>query len=104
METLEEERTRALKKMKKDPDQQNSIPEFTINEIQDANDRLKKGKAKDSNGVRAEQLKNCSDATKEKIRTIFNETNSSTRKVTEKMQIITGQFAACQYYTSYSLL
>ena len=26
----------------------------------------KKGKAKDSSGVRAEQLKNCSDATKEK--------------------------------------
>ena len=49
------------------------IPEFTKNEIQDAIDRLKKGKAKDSSGVRAEQLKNCSDKTKEKIRTIFNE-------------------------------
>ena len=50
----------------KDPEQQNSIPEFTVNEIQDAFDRLKKGKAKDSSGVRAEQLKNCSDNTKEK--------------------------------------
>ena len=49
------------------------VPEFTQNEIQDAIDRLKKGKAKDSSGVRAEQLKNCSDDTKEKIRTIFNE-------------------------------
>ena len=33
----------------------------------------KKGKAKNSSGVRAEQLKNCSDATKEQIRMIFNE-------------------------------
>ena len=32
-----------------------------------------KGKAKDSSGVRAEQLKNCSDAAKAKIRTIFKE-------------------------------
>ena len=56
-----------------DPSQHNSISEFTKNEIQDAIDRLKKGKAKDSNESRAEQLKNCSDDTKEKIRTIFNE-------------------------------
>ena len=58
---------------KADPSQLNFIPEFTTNEIQDAIDRLKTGKAKDSNGTRAEQLKNCSDDTKEKIRTIFNE-------------------------------
>ena len=37
-----------------DPEQQNYIPEFTTNEIQDVIDRLKKGKAKDSNGIRAE--------------------------------------------------
>ena len=30
----------------KDPDQHNSIPEFTKNEIQDAIDRLKKRKSK----------------------------------------------------------
>ena len=53
--------------------QDNFIKEFTKSEIQDAIDRLKRGKAKDSNGIRAEQLKNCSDDTKEKIRTIFNE-------------------------------
>ena len=40
---------------KTDPSEHNSIPEFTKNEIQDAIDRLKKGKAKDSNGIRAEQ-------------------------------------------------
>ena len=47
--------------------------EFTTEEIQSAIDRLKKGKAKDSNGIRAEQLKLCSDETREEIRTIFNE-------------------------------
>ena len=92
----------------KDPDQHNSIPEFTKNEIQDAIDRLNKGKARDSNGIREEQLKNCSDETKEKIRTIFNEIAQQEdftpknwrkiciqviyKKVTEKMQAITGQF------------
>ena len=54
-------------------DQHVPIPEFTKNEIQYAIDRLKKGKAKDSSGVRAEQLKNCSDEKREKIRTIFHE-------------------------------
>ena len=32
------------------------------------------------------------------------ESKSSTRKVTEKMQVIIGQFAACLYYTSDSPL
>ena len=56
-----------------DPSQNETIPEFTTEEIQAAIDRLKKGKAKDSNGIRAEQFKICSDDTKVKIRTIFNE-------------------------------
>ena len=43
--------------------QDNNIKEFTTNEIQDAIDRQKKGKAKDGNG---EQLKNCSDETEGK--------------------------------------
>ena len=55
------------------PDQHIPIPEFTKIEFEDAIDRLKKGKAKNSRGVRAEQLKNCSDNTKERIRMIFNE-------------------------------
>ena len=53
----------------------------------------KKGKAKDGNGIRAEQLKNCSDDTKEKIRTIFDEiaqqedfTTKSWRKI--RIQVI----------------
>ena len=41
------------------------IKDFTTEEIQNAIDRLKKGKAKNSSGVRAEQQKLCSDETKE---------------------------------------
>ena len=69
-EKKKQSRTEDKKRM---PDQFNPIPESTKSEIQDAIDRLKKGKAKDSSGVQAEQLKNCSDNTKEKIRKIFNE-------------------------------
>ena len=54
-------------------DQDDYMDEFTTEEIQCAIDRLKKGKAKDSNGIRAEQLKICSEETKKEIRTIFNE-------------------------------
>ena len=54
-------------------DQDDYIDEFTTEEIQSAIDRKKKGKAKDSNGIRAEQLKICSEETKEEIREIFNE-------------------------------
>ena len=50
-----------------------TVPEITTEEIQAAIDRLNKGKAIDSSGIRAEQLKICSEDTKEKIRTIFNE-------------------------------
>ena len=96
------------------PDHYNHIREFTKNEIQDAFDRTKKGKTKDSSGVRAEQLKNCSDDTKENSETSSmksfekktshrkvgarSEFKSSTKKVTEKMQAITGHFAACQCF------
>ena len=102
-----------------DLEQDNFIKEFTKNEIQDAIDRLKRGKAKDSNGIRAEQLKNCSDDTKAKSEQFStklrsratlhqraggrSESKSFTRKVTEKMQGITDQYVVCQYCTSYSL-
>ena len=56
------------------PDQHDPIPEFTKKtRFKMPSIVSKKGKAKDSSGIRAEQLKNCSDQTKEKIRTIFNE-------------------------------
>ena len=48
-------------------------PEITKDEIQSAINKLKKGKACDNNGIRAEDITNCNDTTKEKIRQIFNE-------------------------------
>ena len=76
-----------------DSSQIDTIPEFTTDEIQAAIDRLKKGKAKHIKGIRAEHLKICSDDTKAKIRTIFNEiaqqedfTPKSWRKV--RIQVI----------------
>ena len=95
------------------PTQFEHIPEFAQNEIQDAIDRLKGGKAGDNSGVRAEQRKNCSDMTREKIRQIFNEIllhedctpktwrriGSSAKRVTENTQAITGRFAVCQFAT-----
>ena len=100
----------------KEQKQENSIKEFARNEIQDAIDRVKKkGKAKDSNGIRAEQLKNCSDDTKEKSRQSStklrssstshqkagekSESKSFTKRVTEKMQVTTGQSVVCQCCT-----
>ena len=67
---IEEETESRTENAGDDHEQDNNIKEFTTNEIQDAIDRQKRGKAKDGNG---EQLKNCSDETEEKIRTVFNE-------------------------------
>ena len=49
------------------------ILEFTTEEIQAAIDRLKRGKAGDNSGIKAEHIKRCSSETKEWIRRIFNE-------------------------------
>ena len=43
-----------------EPSQSETIPEFTTEEIQAAINRLNKGNARDSSGVRAEQLTICS--------------------------------------------
>ena len=69
----EEENEGGHATMNEETDQDEYMEEFTTEEIQGAIDRLKKGKAKDSNGIRAEQLKLCSEETKEEIREIFNE-------------------------------
>ena len=37
------------------------IPEFTMEEMQAAVDRLKHGKSGDSNGIRAEDIKGCDE-------------------------------------------
>ena len=47
-------------------------PEFIMEEMQAAIDRLKRGKSGDSNGIRAEDIKGCDEETKEWIRQIFN--------------------------------
>ena len=49
------------------------IPEITTDELLKASKRLKKGKAADSNGIIAEDIKACDEETKEMVRQIFNE-------------------------------
>ena len=65
----------------------NEIPKFTQDEVQTANDSLKKkeGKASDNNGIRAEDTKPCDETTKEMTRQICNEVMRITRiSVTHK--------------------
>ena len=49
------------------------IPEITSEEPQSAISKLKTGKSPDGNGIRAEDIKDCNDETKEMMRQIFNE-------------------------------
>ena len=49
------------------------IPEITSEELQSAICKLKSGKSPDGNGIRAEDIKDCNDETRETMRQIFNE-------------------------------
>ena len=49
------------------------IPEITSEEIQAAICKLKSGKSPDGNGIRAEDIKDCNEETREMMRQIFNE-------------------------------
>ena len=49
------------------------IPEITSEELQRAICKLKSGKSPDGNGIRAEDIKDCNDETREMVRQIFNE-------------------------------
>ena len=49
------------------------IPEITTEELQNAINKLKKGKSPDSKGIRAEDVKGCDEETREMVRQIFNE-------------------------------
>ena len=88
----------------------------TSNQFRSSQQMKSKMRAGDSSGVRAEQIKNCSDETKERIRQIFNEillqkqcTPKTWRRirvqvihkkrVTKKMRAITGLSAHYLYYT-----
>ena len=56
-----------------DTDEMTRIPEITTEELQDAINKLKKGKSPDSDGIRAEDIKVCDDETRGMVRQIFNE-------------------------------
>ena len=45
-------------------DEMTRIPEITTEELQTANNWLRKGKSPDSNGIRAEDIKACDDETR----------------------------------------
>ena len=49
------------------------IPEITSEELQSAISKLKAGKSPDGNGIRAEDIKDCNDETREMMRQIFSE-------------------------------
>ena len=49
------------------------IPEITSEELQRAICKLKSGQSPDGNGIRAEDIKDCNDETREMMRQIFNE-------------------------------
>ena len=49
------------------------IPEITSEELQSAISKLKAGKSPDGNGIRAEDIKDCNDETREMMRQILNE-------------------------------
>ena len=49
------------------------IPEITSEELQSAISKLKTGKSPDGNGIRAEDIKDCDDETREMMRQLFNE-------------------------------
>ena len=94
------------------------IPEFT-KKMQDAIDRLKRGRASDSNVIRAEDIKECDEETKEMIRQIFNEIikqKECTLEIWQRTRIkvifkkgrcgkckqLPPQFVHCQLCTNYS--
>ena len=47
------------------------IPEITTEELQSAISKLKTGKSPDSNGIRAEDIKDCNDETREMMRQLL---------------------------------
>ena len=56
-----------------DEGSEEEMPESTEDEMQSAVNKLNKGNASDNNGIRAEDIKDCDDTTKEMIRQIFKE-------------------------------
>ena len=101
-----------------DTDEMTRIPEITTEELQDAINKLKKGKSPDSDGIRAEDIEACDDETREMVRQIFNEItkqNEFTPEAWKKVKIkvlhkkrdvenveTTARYAHCQRCTDCS--
>ena len=49
------------------------IPEITTEDLQTAINKLRKGNSPDNKGIRAEDIKDCDEETREMMRQIFNE-------------------------------
>ena len=73
---------RILQRLYEDSEKDNSehemsddkrIPESTSEELQSAIRKLETGKSPDGNGIRAEDIKDCNDETREMMTQIFNE-------------------------------
>ena len=73
-------------KTENDEKETNEIPEITTEEWQNAIKKLKKGKAADSNGIRAKDIKACDEETKEMVRQIFNEVIKQKGQNTRSME------------------
>ena len=57
-----------------DTEETAGIPEMTTEELQTAINKLKKkGKSPDNKGIRAEDIRDCDEETREMVRRIFNE-------------------------------
>ena len=64
------------------------IPGFTKKRCRLPSTASKKGKASDSNGIRAENIKTCADVTKVMVRLIFNEVTRQKDCTPETWRII----------------
>ena len=62
------------------------IPVITSEELQAAICKLKSGKFPDGNGIRAEDIKDCNDETREMMRQIFNEVIKRNNVTPEEME------------------
>ena len=86
-----------------DTEETAGIPEITTEELHTAINKLKKGKSRDNKGIRAEDIKDCDEETREMVRQIFNEimkrkefTPEDWKKVTTKVIHKEGRRGKCE--------
>ena len=75
LESFTRDFTKTVKKNNSEQEESDEerIPEITSEEIQAAICKLKSGKSPDGNGIRAEDIKDCNEETREMMRQVFNE-------------------------------